>query len=472
MAKTPVFRTQLKRGFRFLFQLRSRDPDQRGRELILNTLLLSTIFFVAGVLIILFINLLIRQFNPYLPRLILALCVFIVLIALYWRFRQGSIMLPTIVLLGFYIISASGIAAAWSIINPTALLLFSFAIILSGILLGARYSLYTLFLVVGILSFLVFLTVTNGIHVDTSWTEDPSVYDYIADIVAFSIILTNVAVVSWLFNRSMNQSLKRAHRSEKALLRQKELLEVKVEERTRQLQEAHMVRMQELYRFAELGHMSTALLHDMANYLAVLSLDIEDLKQTKQNRSNALQRVQQSIRHLDSLTSQVRRQIKGEAVVSQFNIADEIDKVMKILEYKANAAHVTLEWQDVPDRSELMYRGSVNHFWQIMTNIISNSIDAYEGREHAERAVHIMVENFSQEIVILVIDHGGGISPAKQEKIFDPFYTTKKNGSGMGLSIARSMVQTDFGGTITVSSNHKTGTVFTVSLPRHGRKKA
>ncbi len=467
MTRSPAIHG-LKRGIRFLFSTYSQDPDRRSKEQVLNILLLSTMAFVVGILVVLLGNLWMLHREYLWGRIFIAASILIILAGLYGRFRRGSLLLPTIVLLGFYFLGAVGVGYAWGMHNPVSQLMYAFSIILAGILLSARYALYALFLAVGTISLFTWLASRSIIHPDTSWALNIISW---YDVVAYSIILANVAVVSWLFNRSMDQSLKRARRSEKALLRQKELLEVKVEERTRQLQEAHMVRVQELYRFAELGHMSTALLHDMANYLAVLSLDIEDLKQAKQNRSKALQRVQQSIRHLDSLTGQVRRQIKGEAVVSRFNIADEIDQVMRILEYKASAARVTLEWQSAPERSELMYRGSVNHFWQIMTNIISNSIDAYEGQKQSERSVYVMVENFSHEIVILVIDHGGGISPAKQERIFDPFYTTKKNGSGMGLSIARSMVQKDFGGTITVSSNHKTGTVFTVTLPRHGRSK-
>jgi signal transduction histidine kinase len=177
-----------------------------------------------------------------------------------------------------------------------------------------------------------------------------------------------------------------------------------------------------------------------------------------------MRRVQDSIRHLNGLVSQVRSQIKGEIATARFNIADEIDQVVKMLEYKARGHDVTIIWQSEPRRQELFYSGSVNHFWQIITNLISNAIDAYEGK-HDARRVLLHVARDASGIRIHVTDFGVGIPKVKQEKIFEPFYSTKKAGTGIGLAIVKRMVEKDFGGTINITSKPGQGTTFTITLP-------
>jgi len=70
-------------------------------------------------------------------------------------------------------------------------------------------------------------------------------------------------------------------------------------------------------------------------------------------------------------------------------------------------------------------------------------------------------------ITIEVADHGCGIEPADLDRIFDPFYTTKKGGTGFGLGLAVSYgIVVAHGGEMTVSSQRGRGSVFTVTLPR------
>jgi signal transduction histidine kinase len=464
MVRRLGFTNALKRGVVFLFRMTSQDLDRQSRELALNVLLLGTLVLIVGALAVVLSNFIFLGFHYLWPRIGAIILLLVGMAVLYKMFRRGHYALPTYSLLALYFVAACTVLFQWGVNNPVGLLLLAFVTILSGILIGARYSLYTVLLAVATLTILSWLALQGFIHPDMTWARHLA---GIYDVVVFGIILANVAVISWLFNRSMEQSLARAQKSEKALRRQKQLLEVKVEERTRQVQAAHLERVQELYRFAELGHMSVALLHDMANYLTVLSLDIEDLRQTRRNRTEAMSRVQQSIRHLNSLVGRVRHQIKGETSVVQFNIADEIDQVMKILEYKANAAHVSLVWQSLPKRDDLYYTGSINHFWQVITNIISNGIDAYDTKHDLTRSIYVVAEKTKAGITVRVIDFGKGIPETKYEKVFEPFYSTKKTGTGIGLAIAKRMVEKDFSGTIQVESSKERGTIFTIVLPYH-----
>lgn len=454
---------RFERGAAFLVTPRSTDPNLGSRELALRTIFVGTLALTFGALIIVCTNYFLLHLDYLLTRIAIISAVAAMLLALYAMVLRQRFTLPAYSLLLVYFMAATAACWLWGVETPIGTLLFALVVIFAGILLGARYSLYAALLVIGIQLFFVALLHAGIAHPDESWASTPARF---YDVVVFGIILGNIALISWLFNRSMERSLARAQRSERALLRQKELLEVTVEERTRQVQVAHLERTQELYRFAELGHMSVALLHDMANYLTVLSLDIEGLKQAQKNRSATMRRVQQSTRHLNSLVKQVRSQIQGEATVSSFNIATEIREVIKILEYKATAANVTVAWQSEPVGKALEYSGKVNYFWQVIMNLISNGIDAYND-QHGDQPKQVLIDaiHSAGQIVITVTDFGKGIPTGKHDKIFEPFYSTKKDGTGVGLAITKRMVEKDFGGTITVDSSKERGTTFTVILP-------
>jgi signal transduction histidine kinase len=284
-------------------------------------------------------------------------------------------------------------------------------------------------------------------------------------VVGFSAILFVIALVSWLFNRQMELSLRRARRSEKALKRQKELLEIKVEKRAQQLEAAQLDKMQELYRFAELGRLSTALFHDLANHISTVSLDIEGL--SGRDQSDIMRRISQNVGHIDAIVRQVRKQIRGKSTVEVFSVTDQIDEVMKILAPTARQARVELKLERGNSvRPGLSCKGDVIRFRQIILNLLCNGIEAYPPNGKGPRLVTLRLERENTTLLIEVTDKGAGIAKEDQPNIFRPFYTTKSQGAGIGLFIVKQVVEQDFNGVITLSGNKREGTTVSVSLPK------
>jgi signal transduction histidine kinase len=446
-----------------LFALRATDPDQRSRELILRVLYMCTLSISVSAFFAVSVNYLVLNMYYLAPRVIIVGCVTLFIASLYAMILKQRFAIPSYALLAFYFVGATATVWTWGVETPIATLLFALVVIFAGILLSARYSLYATGIIIAFLAIYIRLTEARVAHPDTSWAATPT---RMYDLITVGVILGNIALISWLFNRSMQQSLARAQRSEQALLRQKKMLEIKVEERTRQVQAANLEHMQELYRFAELGHLGVGLLHDLSNYLMVLSLDIEDLKQEHKNRSAVIRRVQQGMKRLDNLVAHTRNQINGEVIATTFNIVDEIDQAITILVAKSDKKRVHITWQNQPDRKNLQYTGSVNQFWQIITNVISNAIDAYDGidsKQYPKRDVLISVRQEPASIVIQVTDFGVGIASSKITKIFEPFYSTKQQSTGVGLAIVKQMIEKNFGGTISAASTSD-GTTFTIRL--------
>jgi signal transduction histidine kinase len=454
-----------------LIEPHSSDPNVRNQEVVLNWLLVGSLCLAGLAFVNTLFSFVVLHDSYLLPRLS-------AIVGLFWLFgvllglsrRKQHQVLPSIVLISIFFASASWIVYQWGILAPTGILLFSLAIVTAGILLNARFALYAALLITLTLSIMEYAKAHHYVHPSLAWERRPSSF---SDVGGFAAIYAILALVSWLFNRQMEMALRRAKRSEKALKRQRDLLEVKVEQRTRELQAAQLEQIQEVYRFAELGHLSTVLFHDLANHLMSVSIDIEGLQKGK--RSVMLARIQQNISYVNEVVRRVRRQISGQTSTGRFKVVDEIDEVIKILAYQSGQTHVTITLQAAPDSRQATYHGDPTRFRQIIINLLSNAIEAYDTtgqRTSADQSVLVTVAKLPGSLAITVTDHGKTIQPSVQARIFEPFYSTKDKGMGIGLFIVKKVTEEDFGGTISLTSNKRAGTTFVVTLPvgRHGRR--
>jgi signal transduction histidine kinase len=117
--------------------------------------------------------------------------------------------------------------------------------------------------------------------------------------------------------------------------------------------------------------------------------------------------------------------------------------------------------------SDPMLYGDAGKLGQVLTNLISNAIDAHKLAGRHESEIRVEVRDDGDVLEIRVIDQGCGISPEHLDRIFDEFFSTKTlgEGTGLGLSIARNIISRFFEGTIQVESILGQGSVFSIRLP-------
>jgi signal transduction histidine kinase len=452
----------MSRFYKRFIEPRQRSEDIRNRELVLNVLLAGTVALFALAFSLLLVSL--AAHNTFvLARTIVAGFGLLAALLAYKFSRSGRFTTAAYILLGLYCAMATGAAYRWGVTVPTGVLLFGLVLILSGIILGARTIPYAMGCVVLIIVVVRTLQVHNVIHPDfAAWADQPLNW---GTVIGCIMIFGLMATVSQLYTSQMERSLKRARRAEAALRRQAQMLEITVERRTRELQDAQLEKVQQMYRFAELGQISTALLHDLANHLTTLSLDIEGLEE--QNRSRMLQRAKRSIRYIDDMVGRVRDQLHGRGQVRAFNVANEIQETVDIMKHRAQDAGVRLQWEAPADKKILRVKGESVRFRQLMANLVSNGIDAYEPQTEtgSKRDVLITAEPLGEALLITVDDWGRGISPENREKLFEPFFSTKKTGMGMGLYIAKQFIEEHFGGKLILDPKKK-NTSFRITIPR------
>lgn len=453
----------LKNLYKLFIAPTQADEDTRNRELVLNVLLSST-------LLVLFLFLPILTYNYFAlgkdvapERMLWALGILTLVSGLYSLSRAGRYRIAASLLVALYFMLAWLVVGAWGVTTPVGILLFGVVIVLGGILLGSKYSLITAAAVITLLVVMHILTTQGVVQPDLSWTVDKP---EIGDVIAFSLIFCFLAVVSWLFNFQMERSLVRAKRAEAALTRQKLSLEDTVTERTRQLQTEQLERIQQMYRFAELGQLSTALLHELANHLTTITMDIEGLDGDK---SNVLKRAKRSIKYIDDMVHRVRDQLHGKSQTQTFNAGHEIDNVINILQHKAASERVTLLWQGTGEKKDWRTRGDSLRFRQLMANLVSNAIESYSDVDASQerRVVEVLLASRGKHLIITVNDWGKGVAEADRTKLFEAFYSTKKTGMGMGLYIAKQITEQHLQGQLKIDES-KPYTSFVIKLNRAG----
>jgi len=426
------------------------------------TLLVGASFFVAGAATLLLLASYFLEGNHYvLGRLVACALLFVYVLAAYKMVRLARYTIAAGMLIAMYAGIAAIILWYWGIHATVGMLLLGFVIVLAGVTLGARYIIYTAggvtLLLVGLQLALQF----NFITPNTASLSDMSGY---GDVVTYSAIFLIFSLVAWISGRKMELSLASARRAEAELVKEKLLLEDRVAEQAAILRKTQLEEMEQLYRFAELGQISTLLLHELANNLAVLTLDMDDLGK-RHRQSESIDRAKESIAHLELLVHQVRHYVKrhGETKAELFAVEDAIRHAVDSVRLKAekNGVAIATQFND----KKVRLKGEPQRLSQVIAVLLSNAVDAYEtSSADTKRRVQVRLKKEATRIIVEVIDSGSGISSEKQKVLFTPFTSSKPSGMGIGLYIAREITETHFGGSLRYEPK-KASTVFSLELP-------
>ncbi len=148
---------------------------------------------------------------------------------------------------------------------------------------------------------------------------------------------------------------------------------------------------------------------------------------------------------------------------SRENINDLVDNVLRLLEMEARAHNIRMEKALAADLPQVAVdRVQIE---QVITNLVKNALEATRDLSAEPHLVTLRTEiNAEGMLQVSVIDNGKGIEVEELNQIFEPFYTTKQSGMGLGLSISRSIVEAH-GGRLEAARNAKRGMTFRFTLP-------
>ena len=283
----------------------------------------------------------------------------------------------------------------------------------------------------------------------------------------FLTLTLTIVVLGWVTwaGDAMSLLLKRVGdylgRLNAALRENQAQLEARIAERSRELQEAqaHLLHQEKMAAF---GLLAAGIAHEVGNPLTSISSLVQMLQRrdgdgyTQEKLalvSGQLQRIQGTLRELINFS----RPASTER--TWLPLGAVLDEALNIAKYYKQAKGRRLIQPCVPADLPPLH-GVRDQLVQVFLNLVLNAVDATarDGR------IEIGAERQGAELVVAVRDNGAGIAPEHAGRLFQPYFTTKKHGTGLGLFVTRKLVA-DHGGSVTFESQPGEGTVFRVRLP-------
>jgi signal transduction histidine kinase len=218
-------------------------------------------------------------------------------------------------------------------------------------------------------------------------------------------------------------------------------------------------------RLSELGNLAATVAHEIRNPLNSVSMGLQRLKaeftptQDPDDYARFLKLMQEEVHRLNSIVEQFLSLARPLYLNrEEISVAPYLKELAALITAEANSSRVNVDLKVPGDLPPL--HADRNYLKQLLLNLVLNGIQAMPDGG----TLSIAARAVKDRLELTVADQGIGIKPAVMKKIFEPYFTTKNNGSGLGLSIARQIAEAH-GGAITVESEVRRGSRFRVLLP-------
>jgi PAS domain S-box-containing protein len=251
--------------------------------------------------------------------------------------------------------------------------------------------------------------------------------------------------------------------AEDVLKRDREMLELLVNERTEELLDAH-IQLERARRMADIGRLAATVAHEVRNPLSAIRTAAYNIKRKAKNSlldkhlATIDKKVLESDHIIQNLLSFTRiRSVSYEQVKIHEVLKDCIGTVAaKYVNWKVELI------KSLDCNADDIIEADFTQFKMLVSNMLDN---AYQALQDKAGTITIAVHKDRERAwEISIADTGVGMDKTELRKIFEPFYTTKSKGTGLGLAVCREIVEMH-GGKIDVQSTKGKGTVFTVNLP-------
>ncbi|MBU1026184.1 MAG: hypothetical protein KKA31_00470, partial [Candidatus Margulisbacteria bacterium] len=229
-----------------------------------------------------------------------------------------------------------------------------------------------------------------------------------------------------------------------------ELTERKLVETEKQLERSQ--------RLASLGTVAAGVAHEIRNPLAIIQLKTQNLPDSKE--LNEYKEVVTS--NIERATSIIRQMLKlskpEEKSIAEIDLNQLIQETLQL--FVINRIALKKDLKEIPK-----IKADQNEIKQALINLIDNAVHAMP--DGGELAVKTQYDKDASTVRLEISDTGQGIAPELKEKIFDPFFSTRHEGVGLGLPIAYRIIR-EHGGGIELKSKVGKGTTFIITFPASG----
>lgn len=225
-----------------------------------------------------------------------------------------------------------------------------------------------------------------------------------------------------------------------------------------------------LQRISLLGELLNTLQHELSNPLFGINLAGQLLAQETDDLESLemLQEIQAYAKRSQTIIKNFSNLYNFNEEFIELSLEHLLNEVITLTKSETKQIKKMIQWKiGALSPADLIIKTNPTWLSQIIFNLIINAAQALKSHYSDLRTseIHITVELINHELILDIQDNGPGISPEHVERIFEPFYTTKKSGTGLGLSICQNLAKKLGTKIILKTNNSLLGTTFSINLP-------
>lgn len=192
--------------------------------------------------------------------------------------------------------------------------------------------------------------------------------------------------------------------------------------------------------------------------------ETQDGTLSKENSTKYYNEISNTLQNLSKVIDNFRNFFKPENKKRSFELDSVIEKVTSLLGGTLRENHIA--YNIIKDSQSIMIFGYENELSQVLLNIINNARDEIIQNGIKNGKIDLRIYKNSNSVIIEIEDNGGGIENDNLSKVFNPYFTTKKDSSGIGIAlyVSKILVEKSMNGKL-FASNGERGAIFKITLP-------
>ena len=296
---------------------------------------------------------------------------------------------------------------------------------------------------------IISILIITGIVMMNQYLQNPAKNDF-EDTYIFMPVIGIISTITLILNRNFSKLVKMRS---KELESDKEKLEQLVAEKSQE-----MIKKE---RLSVIGELASRLAHDFRNPLSIIKNGTELIKiklgdNIDDKTKNQLQIMSRAISRMTTQIDEVMNFVKIRSLIL------EESSLLEIIKYTVSTISIPQNIKIIIPENDIKIVCDANMMEVVLGNMITNAVQAINNKDGS---IIISLSDEKENVSINIKDTGSGIPQEVLPKIFDPLFTTKQSGTGLGLVSCKNIIE-QYGGKIQVTSEKEKGTTFTILIPK------